>query len=157
MIPSSKSELEEARKLGYEYVETMSKNPVLKSYFESKNFLEEIDNMPKEYESPTGVCLLAYVRNQAAGIVSLKKLTGNICEMKRLFVRSGFQGIGLGRLLAEKVISEAKKLDYSIIRLDSSCSAMSKAILLYRSLGFYAIEPYNDNFIGDAIFMEKIL
>ena len=157
IIPTLKSELEEARKLGYEYVEAMGKNPVLKPYFKDQNFLLEIDKMPKGYEPPQGIYLLAYVDNEAAGTVALKCLDNEICEMKRLFVNPKFQGIGLGKLLAERVIDEAKKLGYTKMRLDNSRSAMAKAVSLYKSLGFYEIERYNQNFVADALFMERIL
>ncbi len=157
IIPASESELTDARRLGYEYVETMGKNPVLESYFKDKNFFSEIDKMPKGYEKPDGIYLLAYVDSEPAGTVALKRLDDNICEMKRLFVRSTFQGLGLGKLLAERVIDEAIKLGYAKMRLDNSRSAMARAVLLYKSLGFYEIGPYNNNFVADALFMEKIL
>jgi GNAT superfamily N-acetyltransferase len=157
IVPESKSELEDARRLGYEYVETIGKNPILEPYFKDQNFLTEIDKMPKGYEPPQGIYLLAYVDNEAAGTAALKSLDNDICEMKRLFVSPKFQGIGLGKLLAERVIDEAKKLGYTKMRLDNSRSVMAKAVLLYKSLGFYEIEPYNENFVADALFMEKIL
>jgi len=157
IVPASKSELEDARRLGYEYVEAMGKNPILEPYFKDQNFLLEIDKMPKGYEPPDGIYLLAYVENEAAGTVALKRLDDEFCEMKRLFVSPKFQGIGLGKLLAERVMDEATKLGYAKMRLDNSRSVMAKAILLYKSLGFYEIEPYNQNFVPDALFMEKIL
>jgi ribosomal protein S18 acetylase RimI-like enzyme len=101
--------------------------------------------------------LLAYVDSEAAGTVALKRLDDDICEMKRLFVRSKFQGLGLGKKLAQQAIFEAKKLRYTKMRLDNSRSVMAKAVMLYKSLGFYEIEPYNENFVADALFMEKIL
>src|SRR5262249_25661062 len=113
--------------------------------------------MPKGYEPPQGIYLLAYVDNKAAGTVALKRLDNDICEMKRLFVSPKFRGIGLGKLLAERIIDEAKKFGYTKMRLDNSRSVMAKAVLLYKSLGFYEIEPYNQNFVADALFMEKIL
>ena len=157
IVPASQPELEDARRLGYEYVETIGKNPLLETYFKDQNFLPEIDQMPRGYEPPEGIYLLAYADNKAAGTVALKRLDNNICEMKRLFVSPKFQGVGLGKLLAERVMDEAKKLGYAKMRLDNSRSVMAKAVLLYKSLGFYEIEPYNQNFVADALFMEKIL
>ena len=157
IIPKSKLEIEDGRMLGHEYVQAMGNNPILKTYFKDQDFLTEIDKMPKGYEPPDGIYLVAYVDNQAAGTVALKRLEDGICEMKRLFIRPKYQGLGLGRKLAEKVILEAKKLRYTKMRLDNSRSVMSKAVMLYKSLGFYEIEPYNKNFVADALFMEKIL
>jgi GNAT superfamily N-acetyltransferase len=100
----------------------MGKNLILESYFKDQNFLPEIDKMPKGYEPPQGIYLLVYVDNEAAGTVALKRLDNDICEMKRLFVNPKFQGIGLGKLLAERVIDEAKKLGCTKMRLDNSRS-----------------------------------
>jgi len=157
IVPKSKSEIEDGRLLGYEYVETIGNYPLLKAYFKDQDFLSEIDAMPKGYEPPDGIYLVAYVDNEAAGTIALKRLEDDICEMKRLFVKAKFQGLGLGRKLAEELILEAKKLRYTKMRLDNSRSVMAKAIMLYESLGFYEIEPYNENFVTDALFMEKIL
>src|ERR1700749_4189114 len=139
IIPKAASELEDGRKLGYEYVETIGKNDILAPYFQGQNFLAEIDKMPVGYEPPNGIYLIVYADNQPAGIVSLRRFDLNTCEMKRLFVSPLFRGIGLGKLLAERVMEEAKKLGYFKMRLDNSRSVMAKAVTLYRSLGFYEI------------------
>ncbi len=104
-----------------------------------------------------GDLLTSYVNHEAAGTAALKCLDIDICEIKRLFVSPNFQGIGLGKLLADRVIAGAKKLGYSKMRHDNSRSVMAKAMSLYRSLGFYEIEPYNQNFVVDALSMEKTL
>ena len=157
ITPKSESEIEDGRLLGYEYVETIGNDPVLKPYFKNQNFLPEIDKMPKGYEAPDGVYLVAYVNDEPAGTIALKKLDNTICEMKRLYVRPKFQGLGLGKKLVEQLIIESKRLNYIKMRLDNSKTAMAKANRLYESMGFYEIEPYNDNFVADAFFMEKIL
>jgi putative acetyltransferase len=84
----------------------------------------------------------------------LKKLTDDVAEMKRLFVRRQYRGIGLGRVLVEQVIREARRLGYQSIRLDTIPSVMGSAVDLYRSLGFRAIPAYCFNPIPGAIFME---
>ncbi|WP_276368782.1 GNAT family N-acetyltransferase [Chryseolinea sp. H1M3-3] len=157
LVPSSESDVEALRNLGYEYLATLSKNMITREYFESQNFQLEIDKMPSGFERPNGICLLAYVNNESAGTVAVRRIDANTCEMKRLFVKPKFQGMGLGRQLAERVMAEAKDLGYTKMRLDTSRSAMAAGISLYQSMGFYEIAPYNDNFIVDAIFMEKIL
>jgi ribosomal protein S18 acetylase RimI-like enzyme len=157
MTPVSEKDIEFGRELGYQYAAAITKDPILKEYFESRSILADIDKMPHGFEPPDGAYLLAYVGDAPAGIVALKRLEDDICEMKRLFVSPEFQGIGLGRLLIEQIIKEGKRLGYAKMRLDSSRSVMAKAVLLYRSMGFYEIEPYNQNFVPDALFMEKVL
>jgi GNAT superfamily N-acetyltransferase len=158
IIPKTNKELENARRLGHEYINVMCKNPILARYLQNQNYQDEIDKMPFGYEFPDGVYLLAYGnKEEPAGIVALRRLDHSICEMKRLYVSPKFQGFGLGRTLVERLIIEAKQLGYSKMRLDNSRSAMAKANSLYAAIGFYEIEPYNENFVDDAYFMEKIL
>jgi ribosomal protein S18 acetylase RimI-like enzyme len=59
--------------------------------------------------------------------------------------------------LAEKIISEAREMGYSRMRLDTIPGKMDKAIALYRSLGFKEIPPYYDNPVAGATFMELSL
>jgi ribosomal protein S18 acetylase RimI-like enzyme len=74
--------------------------------------------------------------------------------MKRLFVRREFQRKGLGRQLVDAIVSEAKEIGYQRMRLDTLPPKMNTAIALYRSLGFCEIEPYYDNPVPGAKFME---
>ena len=75
------------------------------------------------------------------------------CEMKRLYVRPQFQGLRIGRSLAERVIGAAKKMGYESMHLDTLPS-MKNARLLYASLGFREITPYRHNPIEGTAFME---
>jgi GNAT superfamily N-acetyltransferase len=76
-----------------------------------------------------------------------------ICEMKRLYVRLPFRGLGIGRALAEAVIEQARKIGYTLMRLDT-VPAMKIARALYQSLDFKQISQYRYNPIEGAEFME---
>jgi ribosomal protein S18 acetylase RimI-like enzyme len=74
--------------------------------------------------------------------------------MKRLFVRSEYRGMHIGKLLIEKLIEDAKEIGYDAMRLDTFPPKMGKAVRLYESYGFRPIEPYYDNPNEGVLFME---
>jgi GNAT superfamily N-acetyltransferase len=84
----------------------------------------------------------------------MRKLGPAVCEMKRLFVRPAYRGTGLGRILVNTIIDEARKLGYTHMRLDTLPGRMDKAISLYQAIGFVDIEPYYKNPVEGAKFME---
>jgi len=121
-----------------------------------QDFNKEVAGLPGEYAPPGGAILIAYEGDLVQGCVALRPMEKGVCEMKRLFVRSGFRGRALGRSLAEAVLAEAKRKGYRKMRLDT-VPAMVEAAALYRSLGFRPIDPYRANPIPGAMFFEKDL
>ncbi|HEY0760916.1 MAG TPA: GNAT family N-acetyltransferase [Pyrinomonadaceae bacterium] len=119
-----------------------------------QNFEQELKNLPGDYASPDGRLLLVVEDDELAGCIAMRKLSDGVCEMKRLFVRPVCRASGLGRFLAESIIDEARKLGYTHMRLDTIPGKMDKAIALYQSLGFVEIEPYRENPVEGAKFME---
>ena len=91
---------------------------------------------------------------EPAGCIALHRLERFVCEMKRLYVRPQFRGSGLGRLLAERAIAEAKSIGYTKMRLDTIGPKMKNALALYRAFGFREIGPYRSNPIEGAMYME---
>ena len=118
-----------------------------------QNFDEELANLPGDYISPTGCLLLAEIKEQPVGCVALRKQIDDICEMKRLYVRQQFRGLGIGRALVKAVIEEARKIGYNYMRLDTVPS-MEAANALYVSVGFKKTSAYRYNPIEGAVYME---
>jgi ribosomal protein S18 acetylase RimI-like enzyme len=118
-----------------------------------QNFDEELQNLPGEYVPPDGAILMAIYDGEIAGCVALHKISDDICEMKRLYVRPKFRGEGLGKILAMTIIEEARAADYQSMRLDT-LPPMTSAIGLYESLGFQSIAPYRHSPLPGAKFME---
>ena len=121
-----------------------------------QNFEAELAGLPGTYAPPEGRLLLALYEEQLAGCVALRKFGDDVCEMKRLFVRPAFRGQGIGRMLARRVIEEARAARYSTMRLDT-LARMRAAIALYESLGFRRIDAYRPNPLEDAVYMELTL
>lgn len=122
-----------------------------------QSFDEEMKNLPGAYGPPDGRLLLAMDADHAAGCIALRKLEPGICEMKRLYVRPEDRGNGLGKLLAERLIEEARAIGYERMRLDTIAAAMKDAVALYRRMGFQEIPPYSSVPIESALWMELAL
>jgi ribosomal protein S18 acetylase RimI-like enzyme len=122
-----------------------------------QNFDKELASLPGEYSPPEGRLLLAEYEGQLAACVALHKLDADICEMKRLYLRPQFRGKGLGRILADRIIAEARQIGYRRMRLDTVEPFMKDAVAMYRKIGFREIEPYCKNPIAGALYMELLL
>ena len=118
-----------------------------------QNFSEEMNSLLQKYGPPEGLLLLARVNGEGAGCIALRRISEDVCEMKRLYVREGFRGLGLGKRLVTRIIEEAKQRDYSFIRLDT-LPEMKSAQGLYEDLGFYDINPYVYNPVEGVRYME---
>ena len=105
-----------------------------------QRFEEELASLPGDYAPPHGRLLLA----GELGCVALRPFEGEICEMKRLYVRPAARGTGLGRALVQRVIDEACAIGYRRMRLDTLPS-MIEAAAMYRAFGFREIEAYRFN------------
>jgi putative acetyltransferase len=125
-----------------------------------QNFEAELASLPGEYAPPSGQLLLAFVDHALAGCGGLRALNdvdyANACEMKRLYVRPAFRRFGLGRVLAEALLDEARRAGYSVMLLDT-LDEMESARELYTRLGFEEIAPYYFNPIPGAHYLKAEL
>jgi len=147
VLAQTDKDFEVAKQLLIEYADSLG------FHLRFQNFEEELANLPGDYVSPAGCLLLAVYKEQPVGCVALRKLSDGICEMKRLYVKPQFRGLGIGRALAETIIKQARKIGYNYMRLDTVPS-MEVARALYVSVGFKKTSAYRYNPIQDAVFME---
>jgi ribosomal protein S18 acetylase RimI-like enzyme len=121
-----------------------------------QGFDAELAGLPGVYAAPAGRLLLALDGSQIAGCVAMHPLGDEVCEMKRLYVRPAARGGGVGRALAGAVIEAARDRGYKRMRLDT-LPQMVEAQPLYKLLGFREIEPYYENPVPGARFLELAL
>lgn len=145
---SSAAQIAEARELFLEYAQSLGFSLCF------QNFEKELAALPGDYSPPEGRLLLAEYEGQLAGCVALHKLEDSICEMKRLYLRPQFRGKGLGRVLADRIIAEARQIGYRRMRLDTVEPVMKDAVAMYRRIGFREISPYRANPNPGTLYME---
>jgi ribosomal protein S18 acetylase RimI-like enzyme len=117
-----------------------------------QGFAQEVAELPGSYSPPSGRLLLARVDGRVCGCVALQPIGSEVCEMKRLYVRPDCRRSGLGRLLAARILDEARAIGYRRICLDTLPS-MTRAAAMYKALRFEEIPPYRHNPVPGTRFM----
>lgn len=123
---------------------------------EFQDFGRELAGLPGAYARPDGVLLVASIDTRPAGCVAVRRLEGDRCEMKRLYVRDEARGHGVGRVLARAAIDFARATGYRTMLLDTLPS-MAAAQTLYRQLGFRDVPPYRYNPVVGTAYMALTL
>jgi putative acetyltransferase len=139
-------DLDAARALVLEYAETRG-FPLSWQGFE-----EEYAGLPGDYAPPSGRLLLARLDGTPQGCVALRRIDDADCEMKRLYVRESARGHGIGRVLCERLIGEARSIGYRTMLLDT-LERMPDANRLYRALGFVETQQYRYNPLPDVLYL----
>lgn len=146
--PETAAELDDVRALMRAFVAWHRERHVedmalIDEYFDQNEFEEELASLPGKYTPPNGQLLLARYGDKAAGCVALRRIDTQVCEMKRMFLYPQYHSKGIGRVLGEAIIRDARAAGYSIMRLDTSWRQL-EAQTLYSKLGFRRINPYYD-------------
>lgn len=154
VYPDAPALLEAAREIFREYARGLNVDLCF------QNFDAELAALPGDYAAPGGHLLLAFVEGSLAGCGAYRPLPesdhANACEMKRLFVRPAFRKFGLGRVLVQTLMDEARRSGYSHVLLDT-LDDMEAARGLYGSLGFEEVAPYYFNPIPGAHYLRASL
>ena len=111
-----------------------------------QGFEQELQELPGFYRPPQGALLIAETDNEVAGVVGVRPIEEDLAEMKRLWVRAGFRGLGIGRRLAEASVSIARDGGYRAMVLDTlSDPRLDAAREIYETMGFRQVPPYYHN------------
>ena len=82
-------------------------------------------------------------QQQLAGCVALKQLNSTQGEIKSMRSATAFRGQGIGKLLLQYVVSEAKNRGYQQLYLETGAmDYFAPARALYSSFGFECCEPF---------------
>jgi putative acetyltransferase len=97
-------------------------------------------------EEETGAIVGAY------GLYPIDKVT---CELRKMYLHKLFRGRGLGKLLMESALTEARRLGFKRVTLETA-SVLKEAISLYKSYGFVEYEPERMSCRCDQAFLLKL-
>ncbi len=154
VTPSTAAELDALRDIFREYAASLKVDLCF------QGFDQELLALPGDYAEPRGALRMARVDGLIAGCCALRPMDSvdypNACEMKRLYIRPEFRGLGLGRQLADAIMDAARIGGYSYVLLDT-LDDMEAARTLYEDLGFEEIPPYYHNPIAGAHYLKAEL
>jgi len=69
------------------------------------------------------------------GTVALREVTSGVVELRKMYLRSKCRGLGLGRLLLEAALGEARRRGYRKVRLETA-TVLREAVRMYERRGF---------------------
>ncbi len=136
-----------ARSLFKEYATSIKIN------LDFQHFEEELDGLKNMYAKPFGGIILVKEEEVIIGCVAIRKINGEVGELKRMYIKPGYQKKGVGKTLLAKALQLARECNYSIVKLDT-LKDMLPAINLYKQAGFYETPPYYNNPISTAVYFE---
>lgn len=115
---------------------------VLKHYdLELNPEIEDLDitDIPKYYTQNNGDFEVIEFKGNIVGSYGIYKLDEETCELRKMYLKESFQGLGLGNIMLENSFKLAKALNYKKITLQTN-SVLYKAVKLYRKYGFEECE-----------------
>jgi GNAT superfamily N-acetyltransferase len=112
----------------------------------------DLRRIPEVYQADGGGFWLLRVGDRVVGTVAIRRLPGDIAEVKRLVVLREHRGRGYGDVLFRHALDHARGAGFSRVRLDTIRDT-GPALRLYAKHGFREIGRYHHNPDAD-LFME---
>lgn len=159
-IETGGAELETAILLFKEYFNELGEN------LSFQDVELELRDPLEKYGAPYGALFIAYFNNKPAGCIALQQinyitstlscLPGEVCEMKRLYIKPGFRQNKIGAELVKVLLKGATEKGYKVMVLDT-LERLQPAIKLYQRYGFHNTSAYYINPLPGVVFMAKVL
>lgn len=115
-----------------------------------------LDNYQQEILDTGGVIFLAKAGEEIVGTAALVQESAGAFELAKMAVTAAFQGKGISKLLIEKCLEAATKLNASKVFLLSS-TKLATALSLYEKYGFRHVPVTNNHYATADVMMEKMM
>lgn len=124
-----------------------------------KKFQGIIAALPELHARPQGAILVASLDGKPAGCVMYSEAGPGVAEFNRMFVSEGGRGLGLGRLMLERMFEQMISDGYGKV-VFSSTKFLTHARAMYERAGFVDM-PYPQGFPDEmrkyTYYMERSL
>ena len=145
---------DEVRELFAEYMEMLLEgDPAFAGYLTIQNYDDELKDLSHKYGLPDGRLYLAYSDGVLAGSIAMRKIDDENCELKRMYIKPAFRRNGIAKRLVMRLSDDAREIGYRYMLLDT-LPFLQTAIRMYKNLGFYEIERYNNSPMDTSIYMK---
>lgn len=101
---------------------------------------KDLSDIKKYYIDKGGCFKVIEDDGNIVGSYGLFPLSPTTCELRKMYLLPAYQGKGLGRLMLDDAIAEARKRQFKDFVLETN-SVLDNARRLYRSYGFEEYEP----------------
>ena len=103
----------------------------------------------EDFSWPNGSFVVVFDGDEAVACGGVRRLSDRTGELRRMWVKPGWRGRGLGRYLLEALEQLGREMELSELCLDTN-RALEAALALYRSSGYREVTAYNDNQFADC-------
>ena len=110
---------------------------------------------PEEMRPPAGLFLVAQLHGEPVACGALRFHRNRPAELKRMWVSPGVRGLGVGRMLLERLERQAFEHGARTVHLETNLS-LTEAIALYRSSGYREVPAFNDEPYADHWFEKRL-
>jgi len=110
---------------------------------------------------PTGICYLLREEEEVVGMGAVREVRPGVCEIKRMYIRPGYRGRGIGKGLFHRLLDRGREFGFARAYLETG-KFMTVAQKMYRSAGFVERSEYAETEVPPEMrdiwmFMEKDL
>ena len=100
----------------------------------------DLDDIQAGYVDTGGTFRIVEVDDELAGSYGLYPVSKSVCELRKMYLLSSYQGQGVGRQMMEDMLSCAKTAGFTEVLLETN-SVLARARKLYIRYGFAPYEP----------------
>ncbi len=132
---------------------------LIEEYYEAIDVIVRDDRAALEryLACPASPIWIVFVSGTAAGCVMIRPLPeiADAAEVKRMYVRPAFRGMGLAHVLMQAAEQHARAAGLQWLYLDTK-DDLHAAIHIYLSRGYERCAPYNDNPQATQFFRKRL-